>query len=54
VTVNAIRQALGDDARQPRFIRTVHGFGYAFCVSPDGERVAHVRRPSPPVPAVLA
>ena len=31
VTVNAIRQALGDDARQPRFIRTVHGFGYAFC-----------------------
>jgi DNA-binding winged helix-turn-helix (wHTH) protein len=25
------REALGDDARQPRFIRTVHGFGYAFC-----------------------
>src|SRR5262245_62388604 len=31
VVVNAIRQALGDDAREPRFIRTVHGFGYAFC-----------------------
>ena len=31
VVVNAIRQALGDEARQPRFIRTVHGFGYAFC-----------------------
>jgi len=31
VVVNAIRQALGDDARAPRFIRTVHGFGYAFC-----------------------
>ena len=31
VVVNAIRQALGDDARHPRFIRTVHGFGYAFC-----------------------
>jgi len=31
VTVNAIRQALDDDARHPRFIRTVHGFGYAFC-----------------------
>ena len=30
------REALGDDARQPRFIRTVHGFGYAFC----GEAVA--------------
>ena len=31
VAVNAIRQALGDEARKPRFIRTVHGFGYAFC-----------------------
>jgi DNA-binding winged helix-turn-helix (wHTH) protein len=29
--VNGIRQALEDDARQPRFIRTAHGFGYAFC-----------------------
>jgi DNA-binding winged helix-turn-helix (wHTH) protein len=26
-----IREALGDDARQPRFIRTAHRFGYAFC-----------------------
>jgi DNA-binding winged helix-turn-helix (wHTH) protein len=25
------REVVGDDARQPRFIRTVHGFGYAFC-----------------------
>jgi Tol biopolymer transport system component/DNA-binding winged helix-turn-helix (wHTH) protein len=31
VLVNGIRQALSDDARHPRFIRTVHGFGYAFC-----------------------
>jgi Tol biopolymer transport system component/DNA-binding winged helix-turn-helix (wHTH) protein len=31
VVVTGIRQALGDDARRPRFIRTVHGFGYAFC-----------------------
>jgi DNA-binding winged helix-turn-helix (wHTH) protein len=29
--VAEIRDALGDAARQPRFIRTVHGFGYAFC-----------------------
>jgi DNA-binding winged helix-turn-helix (wHTH) protein len=29
--VNTIRRALEDDARQPRFIRTAHGFGYAFC-----------------------
>ena len=42
VAVNAIRQALGDDARQPRFIRTVHGFGYAFCgeVPKDGDAEA--------------
>lgn len=29
--VNAVRSALGDDADAPRFVRTVHGFGYAFC-----------------------
>ena len=29
--VAEIRAALGDAARTPRFIRTVHGFGYAFC-----------------------
>jgi len=28
--VKEIRRALGDDAEAPRFIRTVHGFGYAF------------------------
>jgi len=26
-----IRHVVGDKARQPRFVRTVHGFGYAFC-----------------------
>ena len=26
-----LREALGDVARQPRFIRTVYRFGYAFC-----------------------
>lgn len=29
--INELRSALGDRARKPRFIRTVHGFGYAFC-----------------------
>jgi hypothetical protein len=29
--VNELRGALGDPARRPRFIRTVYGFGYAFC-----------------------
>jgi DNA-binding winged helix-turn-helix (wHTH) protein len=28
--VAQIRRALGDDRRRPRFVRTVHGFGYAF------------------------
>lgn len=28
--VTELRTALGDKARQPRFIRTVYGFGYAF------------------------
>jgi len=28
--VSEIRRGLGDDTSKPRFIRTVHGFGYAF------------------------
>jgi len=40
--VAELREALGDAARQPRFIRTAHRFGYAFC----GE-AAGVTRSSP-------
>src|SRR5260370_8880521 len=29
--VSEIRGALGDVARRGRFVRTVHGYGYAFC-----------------------
>jgi len=29
--VNELRRALGDEARRSSCIRTVHGFGYAFC-----------------------
>jgi len=29
-----LRNALGDDAHEPRYIRTVHGFGYAFASAP--------------------
>jgi DNA-binding winged helix-turn-helix (wHTH) protein len=29
-----IRQALGDDPTEPRFVRTVHRFGYAFQLPP--------------------
>src|SRR5712691_13234992 len=28
--VAQVRHALGDSPRRPRFVRTVHGFGYAF------------------------
>jgi DNA-binding winged helix-turn-helix (wHTH) protein len=45
--VAELRCALGDDAREPRFIRTLHTFGYAFCAPaetlPEGE-------PSEPAP----
>ena len=34
--VSEIRAAIGDHAHEPRFLRTVHGFGYAFaCEAPD-------------------
>lgn len=29
--VREVRRALGDDARESQYIRTVHGYGYAFC-----------------------
>jgi DNA-binding winged helix-turn-helix (wHTH) protein len=32
--VSEVRQAIGDDARKPTFLRTVHGFGYAFAAEP--------------------
>jgi DNA-binding winged helix-turn-helix (wHTH) protein len=31
VVVAALRKAIGDHAGEPRFLRTVHGFGYAWC-----------------------
>ena len=37
-----IREALGDIARQPRFIRTVHRFGYAFSGQTVEERATDV------------
>jgi FHA domain-containing protein len=33
-----LRSALGDRARDPRFVRTIHGFGYAFCGAATDER----------------
>ncbi len=42
--VKELRRALGDDARTPRYVRTVHGFGYAF----------HTAVATPPASAVVA
>jgi DNA-binding winged helix-turn-helix (wHTH) protein len=45
VLIGEIRRALDDSAKQPRFIRTVHGVGYAFCgTAVDGTAEA---RPAP-------
>ena len=38
--INEIRNAIGDDARHPRWIRTVHGYGYAFQGQVDGRAAA--------------
>lgn len=34
--VSELRKALGDDARSPRLVRTVHRYGYAFCAPVRG------------------
>jgi hypothetical protein len=33
--VNVLRGVLGESARAPRWLRTVHGYGYAFSGSPE-------------------
>lgn len=48
--VTELRKALGDNPRDPRYVRTIHRFGYAFCgpepaAPADPERDAS--RPSP-------
>ena len=32
-----VRHAIGDSPRRPRYVRTIHGFGYAFCAVAVGE-----------------
>lgn len=46
--VAEIRAALGDRARGARFIRTAHGFGYAFCGAATTLRGAHETGPDRP------
>jgi DNA-binding winged helix-turn-helix (wHTH) protein len=33
ILIGEIRRAIGDSAQDPKFIRTVHGVGYAFCAT---------------------
>jgi DNA-binding winged helix-turn-helix (wHTH) protein len=42
--ISELRKALGDDARRPRLVRTVHRFGYAF----SGEATEVSGPPAPP------
>ena len=37
VLISRLRRKLADDARKPRYIRTVRGTGYAFVGGPDDE-----------------
>src|SRR5215468_11002702 len=39
--VAELRSAIGDDARTPRLVRTIHGYGYAF----SGEAVPETEPP---------
>jgi DNA-binding winged helix-turn-helix (wHTH) protein/Tfp pilus assembly protein PilF len=52
VAVHALRQALGDDARRPRFIETVRGRGYRW-IAPlvDAESAPAAAAPAAAVPA---
>jgi DNA-binding winged helix-turn-helix (wHTH) protein len=45
--MSELRAALGDDARDPRLVRTVHGHGYAFCGVVEGQAEPR-RRPDGP------
>ena len=46
--VGEIRAAIGDDARKPKFVRTLHGLGYAFEAVPHDSAAIHsaVNQPS--------
>ena len=45
VAVAELRSTLGDDAKEPRFVRTVYGFGYAFA-GEVGAEGAEARAPA--------
>ncbi len=43
-----VRSAIGDDAHEPRFVRTIHRHGYAFSGKADEERVPALQSASRP------
>ena len=47
VLVGEIRRVLEDSAKQPRFVRTVHGVGYAFCGTAADARLDAKDAPGP-------
>jgi len=53
VLVGDVRRVLGDDAKRPQFIRTVHGVGYAFCGEGSDIREAPTPAPGTPTPCWL-
>lgn len=46
--VGLVRHALGDDATEPRFVRTVHGIGYQFIGTVATEQASTASLPVPP------
>src|SRR5215475_11489299 len=49
--VAEIREVLGDDARQPRFVRTAQRVGYAFCGTAAAESAASPACDTPQAPS---
>jgi DNA-binding winged helix-turn-helix (wHTH) protein len=43
--VSELRTTLGEDPLAPRFVRTVHRYGYAFCSEVEGASLHSPRRP---------
>jgi DNA-binding winged helix-turn-helix (wHTH) protein len=52
--IAALRDAIGDDARSSRLVRTIHGYGYLFCGDVVAEADADTPRPGQPACRIIA